>query len=114
MTRRRVVLLPSATRGRLLSKGFKDILVKVLLPVISCMLRLLDMTHSVDATKLQRRVGDEHSQELPAHTPVLDQLQHRVVANALLGGLLLQHLLHLRAAVLVAPQLPQSCEGGER
>lgn len=70
------------------------------------------MTHSVDATELQRRVSDKDSQELPAHTPVLNQLQHRVVADALLGGFLLQHLLHLCAVVLVAPQLPQSC-GGE-
>lgn len=89
-----------------------QLFVKVLLPLIICMLRLLHMTHSVDATQLQRRVADEDGQELPTHTRVLNQLQHRVAANALLGSFLLQHLLHLCAVVLVAPQLPQSC-GGE-
>lgn len=86
--------------------------VKVLPSLIMCVLRLLHMTHSVDATELYGRVADDDSQELPANTPVLNQLQRRVAANALLDGFLLQHLLHLRAVVLVAPQLPQSC-GGE-
>lgn len=70
------------------------------------------MTHSVDATQLYGGVAGQDGQQLPASAAVLNELQHRVVANAPLGRFLLQHLLHLRAVVLVAPQLPQSC-GGE-
>lgn len=80
--------------------------------LLSRVSRRLHATHSVDATELQRREADGDGQELPAQAPVLDQLQQRVAADALQGGLLLQHLLHLRAVVHVAPQLPQCCGGG--
>lgn len=65
------------------------------------------VTHGVDATELQYGEGNDNGEELPANRPALDQLLHRAAANALQGGFLLQHLLHLCAVVLVAPQPPE-------
>lgn len=67
---------------------------------------MLRVTHGVDATELQCGEGNDDGEELPADCSVLNQLHHRVAANVLQGGVLLQHLLHLPAVVIFAPQPP--------
>lgn len=78
--------------------------VNILLHLCKWVMSLFHITHSIDATELQRGEGDDDGEELPAHCSVLNQLHHRVAANALQGNFLFQHLLHLDAVVLVAPQ----------
>jgi hypothetical protein len=73
----------------------------------------LHETHSVDATELQGGEGDDDGEELPAYILVQDQVQHSVAADSLHGGVLHQHLLHLRTVVSVAPQ-PADGYKGER
>lgn len=67
---------------------------------------VLGITHSVDAAELQRGEGNDDGEELPANWLVPDELHHRVAANFLNRGVLLQHLLHVHTVVLVPPEPP--------